>query len=137
MEHVLYEAGWTLDPDDGFIGHVGGLWRRIVDDRSEFAFVARPLHANRNGVVHGGMLMTFIDRALGQTARLSSGAVRGATISLNHQFLAPVKIGEIVRITPDVTKITSRMVFLTGVASVADIPVVSAQGVWRVSHSES
>lgn len=126
-----------MDPDDGFIGHVGGLWHRTHGGQTQFAFVALPIHANRNGVVHGGMLMTFMDRALGQTARLSAGAVRGATISLNHQFLAPVKIGDLVEMTPDVTKTTSRMVFLSGIATVANNPVLSAQGVWRVSHSKS
>lgn len=136
MEHDLSNAGWILDPDDGFIGHVGGLWRRCVDDRTEFAFIAREIHANRNGVVHGGMLMTFTDRALGHTARVSSGAARGATISLNHQFLAPVKIGDLVVIAPEVTKMTSRMVFLSGTSTVAGAPVASAQGVWRVSHSK-
>lgn len=137
MEHDLLDAGWTLTPDEGFIGHVGGVWHRIVDGRSQFAFIARSIHANRNGAVHGGMLMSFADRALGQTARVSAGAVRGATVSLNHQFLAPVKIGDLVEMTPDVTKITSRMVFMSAIASVADTPVLSAQGVWRISRSKT
>jgi acyl-coenzyme A thioesterase PaaI-like protein len=135
MEQDLKNAGWTLDPDDGFVGHVGGLLRRVVDEETQFAFVARNIHANRNGVVHGGMLMTFVDRALGQTARHSTSAVRGATISLTHQFLAPVRIGDFVEMTPQITRTTSRMVFLTGTALVSDAPVVSAQGVWRVSRS--
>ena len=137
MEHDLVKAGWSLEPDDGFIGHVGGLWHRTLDGQPQFAFVALPIHANRNGWVHGGMLMTLMDRGLGQTARLSAGAVRGATISLNHQFLAPVKIGDFVEMTPCVTKMSSRMVFMSAIASVADNPVLSAQGVWRVSHSKS
>lgn len=134
MENELRKAGWCLDPDDGFIGHVGGLWRRSLDGTSAFAFVAQGFHVNRNGVVHGGMLMTFIDRAMGQTARLAAGATRGATISLAHHFLAPVRIGDLVEITPEVTRMTNRMVFLTGTACVGGDPVVSAQGVWRVSH---
>lgn len=134
MEDKLQNAGWSLDPDDGFIGHVGGLWRLEVDGIIRFAFVARAIHANRNGVVHGGMLMTFIDRAMGYTARTMTGAVRGATISLTHQFLAPVRIGDFVEMTPQVTRSSTRIVFLTGTACVGDAPVVSAQGVWRISH---
>ncbi len=135
MEQSLENAGWRLDPDDGFVGHVGGLLRRVVNGETQFAFIARDIHANRNGVVHGGMLMTFMDRALGQTARHATDAVRGATISLTHQFLAPVRIGDLVEMTPQVTRTTARMVFLTGTALVDDAPVVSAQGVWRVSNS--
>ncbi len=99
------------------------------------AFIARDFHANRNGVVHGGMLMTFIDRAMGQRARKVTGAPRGATVSLTHQFLAPVHIGDLVEMTPQVVRKTSKMVFLTGTAHVAGEPVVSAQGVWRVTFS--
>ncbi|MGF6861598.1 acyl-coenzyme A thioesterase PaaI-like protein [Rhodobacteraceae bacterium MBR-64] len=135
MENELLNAGWQLDPDDGFVGHVGGLWRRKVDGVNRFAFVARAFHANSNGVVHGGMLMTFIDRAMGHTARGTTGAVRCATISLTHQFLAPTQIGDLVEMTPQVARSSARTVFLIGTAFVGDAPVVSAQGVWRVSHT--
>ena len=135
MKNKLKNDGWQMNPDDGFVGHVGGLWQREIDGHMQFAFIALDIHTNRNGVVHGGMLMTFVDRAMGQTARLATGAVRGATISLNHQFLAPVRIGDLVEITPLITKKTSRMVFLTGNSYVEGEPVISAQGVWRVSHS--
>lgn len=135
MENDLAALGWTLDPDDGFIGHVGGLWRRDVDGKTRFAFIARPIHANRNGMVHGGMLMTFVDRAMGHTARQTSGAVRGATISLSHQFLAPVRLGDLAELTPVVTSATRRSVFLTGTVTVGDTPVLNAQGVWRVTHT--
>ena len=135
MEHDLIADGWTLDPDDGFVGHVGGLWRREQDGQIQSAFVARPFHANRNGVVHGGMLMTFIDRAMGQHARHVTGALRGATVSLTHQFMAPVRIGDLVEMTPQVVRSTSKMVFLTGTAHVGGTPVVVAQGVWRVTFS--
>ena len=135
MDYDLETHGWQLDPDDGFVGHVGGLWRRTVEGQPRFAFIARDFHANRNGVVHGGMLMTVMDRALGQTARFTMAAARGATVSLTHQFLAPVHIGDLVEVTPVVTRTTARMVFMTGTAFVGDAPVLSGQGVWRVSHS--
>ncbi|MCP1200573.1 PaaI family thioesterase [Notoacmeibacter sp. MSK16QG-6] len=135
MEYDLAKDGWGLDPDDGFVGHVGGLWRRTFDGETTFAFVAQEMHTNRNGLVHGGMLMTFIDRAFGQTARLATGAVRSATVNLNHQFLAPVRIGDLVEITPQLVKATSRLVFMAGTACVAGDPVLTAQGVWRVTHT--
>lgn len=137
MMQDLLAAGFRLQPDDGFVGHAGGLWQRTIDRQVQFAFVATEIHTNRNGLVHGGMLMTFMDRALGQTAREATGAVRGATVSLTHQFLAPVRINDIVKLTPQVTSKTGRMVFMTGTALIGDVPVVSAQGVWRMSFNHS
>jgi acyl-coenzyme A thioesterase PaaI-like protein len=135
MHNDLEKLGWRLEFDDSFIGHVGGLWLRELGEQRQFAFIAQEMHSNRNGVVHGGMLMTFTDRAMGQTARLTVQATRSATISMTHQFLAPVKIGDVVEIAPHITKVTARLVFVTGTAFVGDDPVVSAQGVFRVSHS--
>lgn len=133
----LTGEGWTLDPDDGFIGHVGKLWRRKEADGPVFAFVATPIHANRNGMVHGGMLMTFVDRAFGQAARAATGAVRGATISLSHQFLAPMHLGRRAEVRPRLIRATSRLAFMEGTVTVDGTPVLSAHGVWRQSHSRA
>lgn len=130
----MENAGWRMDPDNGFVGHVGGLWHRDVDGIHQLAFIAREIHANRNGLVHGGMLMTFIDRAFGQVARLTTTATQSTTVSLNHQFLAPVRIGDLVKVTPAVQKVTPRMVFLAATAFVGNAPVISSQGVFRISN---
>jgi acyl-coenzyme A thioesterase PaaI-like protein len=82
------------------------------------------------------MLMTFADRALGQTARAVSGAVRGATVNLNSQFLAPARMGHLVIVAPKITAVTARMVFATGTAFVDDVPVISVQGVYRMSYTK-
>jgi uncharacterized protein (TIGR00369 family) len=135
MDELLFEQGWAHDPSEGLVAHLGGLWHRIKDGAHQFGFLAQPLHANRNGVVHGGMLMVFVDRAFGQTARVTSGARRAATISLNHQFMAPMAIGTFAVITPKVAKVTTRLAFMEGTATCDGEPVVSAQGVWRLARS--
>ncbi|MFC7705457.1 PaaI family thioesterase [Plastorhodobacter daqingensis] len=127
----LREEGWRHDPADGFIAHVGGLWRR----GASFGLLATPHLVNRNGYVHGGMLMTFVDRAFGETSRVAAGAARGATVSLTHQFMAPMRIGSFAELDPKVVRLTGRMAFLEGTVICEGVPVVSAQGVWRLTHS--
>ena len=128
------ENDWVFDPMDGFICHVGGLWIRQKEGQCEFGFLAKQIHANRNGVVHGGMIMTFIDRAFGKVARESSGALRGATINLSVNFTNPVQLGKFVTLVPKITHVTSRTAFLEGTALCNDQVVAAAQGVWRVVH---
>lgn len=132
MEEHLIQQGWVHDPSEGLIAHVGGLWNRVHNSTHQFGFLAAPMHANRNGVVHGGMLMVFVDRAYGLTARLKSGATRSATISLNHQFMAPMPIGGFALIEPQVGSLTTRLAFMQGSVTCDNIPIVSAQGVWRL-----
>jgi len=136
MSEDLKAAGWTHDAPSGFIGHTGGLWIRKHNDALQFGFVAEPMHSNRNGAVHGGMLMTFIDRAFGKTARATTGASLAATVSLTHQFMAPMKLGEFATITPRVPKVTSRMAFVEGTIFVGDRVILSAQGIWRFSRPD-
>lgn len=133
MENQLDRNGWVYDPSEGFIAHLGGLWIRNRDTEPEFALCLDERHGNRNGVAHGGALMTFVDRAFGMTARLRSGAPRGATISLSHNFVAPVQIGCIAMVKPKIVKLTTRLAFVEGVMTVEDVPVLQAQGVWRLA----
>ena len=135
--------GWTHDPMDGLLRHLGGLWVRRIEGQigghsagqTEFGFVATDIHANRNGVVHGGMLMTFIDRVFGQTARDAGQAQRGATINLNVSFLAPMQLGSFATLCPRVTRVTGRMAFVEGTVLCDGAALATAQGVWRISRS--
>lgn len=133
MKDVLEKEGWIHDPSEGLIAHLGGLWIRETAGRYAFGLLAMPFHANRNGVVHGGMLMTFVDRAFGMTARLTSGAPRGATVSLSHQFVAPLKIGAFATVEPKIIRQTKRMAFVEGTVFDGDQPIMQAQGVWRLA----
>lgn len=128
IEGMLRSQGWAHDPSEGFITFVGGLWRR----GASFGFIAAPHLVNRNGFVHGGMLMTFVDRAFGMTARTYAGAEKGATISLNHQFMTPMKMGTFAEIEPKVVRQTAKLAFVEGTVLCEGAPIVSAQGVWRL-----
>jgi acyl-coenzyme A thioesterase PaaI-like protein len=67
-ESTMLRLGWIPEPPEGFIGLVGPIWRS-PDVVGHFRLLTAPKHQNRNGVVHGGMLMTLADRAMGYTAR--------------------------------------------------------------------
>ncbi len=133
---TLRREGWIHDPAEGFIANVGGIWWREGKTGREFGFLATGRHANRNGMVHGGMLMTFVDRAFGMTARMAGGAPRGATVSLGTQFMAPMQIGDFALVAPRVVTLTPRMAFIDGTVMRGETPLMSAQGVWRLaSHA--
>jgi acyl-coenzyme A thioesterase PaaI-like protein len=133
MKRKLSEEGWVHAPSEGLIAYLGGLWIREAAGRREFGLLPERHHANRNGVVHGGMLMTFVDRAFGMTARLASGAKRGATISLSNQFVAPLQIGSFATVEPKIIKLTTRMAFVEGTVFAGSEPILQAQGVWRLT----
>lgn len=136
MTKELLEDGWVHNPSEGLIAYLGGLWIRERADGHDFAFLADERHANRNGVVHGGMLMTFVDRAFGMSARMAAGAKRGATVSISHQFMMPMEIGQVATVTPRIVKLTRRMAFVEGTVFHETDPVMQAHGVWRLKNGD-
>jgi uncharacterized protein (TIGR00369 family) len=56
--------------------------------------------ANHSGVVHGGMISTLADSAMGRSLRtLSPGVVRAMSFDLKLNFINAAKVGEKLRAT--------------------------------------
>jgi acyl-coenzyme A thioesterase PaaI-like protein len=124
-------VGWEPYTDDGFIGLVGPFWSRPDGDAFRYAFRAEPKHHNRRGIVQGGMLMTFADRAMGMTCWHANGRQPQATIQLDMHFVDAVRIGEFVEAHCRVMRRTRSVVFTSGDLMVGTRVVATANGVWK------
>ncbi|MBM3527920.1 MAG: PaaI family thioesterase [Alphaproteobacteria bacterium] len=124
--------GWERDEDHGFVALAGPVWRRPDGDGFRYAFLAETKHHNRRGVVQGGMLMTFADRAMGRTCWHANGRVPQATAQLGVHFADAVKIGEFVEARCTVVRRTRALVFMRGELMVGERVVATANGVWKV-----
>ena len=125
-------AGWQPYTDEGFFGLVGPLWQRQEGDLHLFALKAEPKHHNRRGVVHGGMLMAFADRAMGMTSWYANGQQPQATVHLDMHFIDAVQIGEFVEAKCKVVKRTRALVFMGAELVVGERIVATASGVWKI-----
>ena len=54
--------------------------------------------ATAAALVHGGVLTTLLDTALGLASSDAQGGHQQATIGLNVQFLAPVRVGDFITV---------------------------------------
>lgn len=127
----LLEEGWTQFTDAGFITTAGPFFHRVAAAGPMLCFPVSAKHENRNGMLQGGALMTFVDRALGFTARHHTEALATVTVTLTLQFVDGVKIGELVQVTPTMTRATRQLVFMSGTFMVGDRVVCVANGVWK------
>ena len=82
--------GWERVRGHNFGELVGPIWRK---GDALFGIVTADKHRNHRGIVHGGLLMTFADQAMGMTGRRKTGEKPHATIELNMQFVGGVKVG--------------------------------------------
>ena len=82
---------------DGFAGHLGVTADTAAEGHARLEFHAGAEHLNPAGTVHGGVLATLVDTAMGLAARSSGedGEVP-ATSQLTVAYLSPGKPGALV-----------------------------------------
>lgn len=130
-------AGWEILPDRGFIDLVGPLWIREQSGGRSYGFLAEPKHVNRIGVVQGGMLMTFADRAMGLSAWEAMAQRPCVTVQFDAQFVTSARIGEFVEAQCEVVRRARTLVFMRGTLLADSRVVATASGVWKLLGGRS
>ncbi|HWD26261.1 MAG TPA: PaaI family thioesterase [Rhizomicrobium sp.] len=118
-----------LDP---FERHVGPIYERIENGAKRFGLRIDARHVNMRGIVHGGMLMTFADAALGQAAWDATDRADVVTLNMQSQFLAAAKEGDWLEVAPVVTRKTRSLLFLRGDFTVEGAAVFAVSSVWKI-----
>ncbi len=134
MRADLVALGWKPleQRGGGFEELVGPLYARRTDAGVRFGFRAEPKHANPRGMIHGGMLMTLVDHALGAMVWHAVGRRFCATVSLNCDFVAAAKVGDWIEAVGEISRKGHSLIFVHGELMVGDKLVVSANGVWKL-----
>jgi len=100
-----------------------------------YAFTVEDKHMNAAGAVHGGMLMSFADTAMGHAARLAAGAKAVLTISLNCDFMAPGRLGDVIEAHIRISRITRTTVFASADFLAEDRLLMTATGLWKIARA--
>jgi acyl-coenzyme A thioesterase PaaI-like protein len=107
-----------FEPSDlveGFLVHVGPLYARPDAGGGPcfvLGFRAGPVHANRYGVVHGGMLATLADVAIGANLARTGGddgVETTLTLNLSLDYLEAARIGDWIEAHVVLTKARGRV----------------------------
>lgn len=124
--------GWRLMRGGAMPAGIGFPWAKRTDDGWRYGLLTSAEHANPQGFLHGGILMTFADHGLSMLAWEAAKRAPCTTIQLNTHFLAPVEPGDFVELQGDVTRATKGLVFVRGILSVGHRDVGAVDGIWRV-----
>ena len=114
MTNILPDDFKTDPGFDAAEDHVGPFYYRETSDGYESAFMPEEKNCNVNGLVHGGILMTFADFALCLAATDHYQEESCSTVSFSADFVAAASRGEIITCTPSITRKTGSLVFVTG-----------------------
>lgn len=129
-DEELTASGWVADDDGTFVTSMGRMYVRRVDGRVEVALQTDDRHKNLSGFVHGGVIMTLMDRAMGINCReATTGRSVTATITVN--FLNAVRPGELIQTSCRLTRIGRTLIFADSHAHVGDRIIASASGTFH------
>ena len=121
--------------DVGFNKYIGSIYRMLLAAepvRAHFLFDVANRHLNGGGTVHGGLLMSIADIALGSTVYESVGQRRCSTVALNCDFVAAGASGQRIEINTRVTRKTRSVVFVAGSVEAAGTVLLTTSGIWKV-----
>ena len=137
MTYDPQAQGWRPMHKAALPGGQGVPWSRRIDDVWCYGLQTTADHANPQGALHGGVMMTLADHGLSMLAWEAVERAPCTTIQLNTQFLAAVQPGAFIWVAGEVVRRTNSLVFMRGIIRAADDTtdsrdVCAADGIWRV-----
>ncbi len=136
----MNEASIDPAPPEGFVvaarrgpfsQHNGPYYYRPTQTGAEHAFFALKRHCNGLGIVHGGMLASFIDGLLGHAVSADANAA-SVTIHLSLDYLSMARAGEWVQGEARVTRRAKDVAFAEARAFVGSKDVVRATAIFKL-----
>ena len=123
-------AGWySWSGHDPYESMVGPFYFGKIDGQPACGFRAERRHMNGGGFMNGGCIMSFADVALFQLSHKERQGAHGVTVTLNSEFLGSAYVGERMIATGETTKAGRSLVFVRGLITADDRPVLNFSGV--------
>jgi uncharacterized protein (TIGR00369 family) len=136
-EAWLERHGWSKTIGTNFNKAAGPFWMKQDNGIRRAGLLTEKRHGNGYvGTVHGGLLMTFADLALGIGVVDASGTRDCVTLQLQLQFISAAPIGCFLECRPEVVRCTSQIVFVRGLITAGERTVASAEGIWKLLSAE-
>ncbi len=129
-----------FEPPEGFVRslrrgpfteHNGPLYHREATERAVHGFHALRRHCNGLGIVHGGMLASFLDGLLGHAVG-AAAKKPGVTIHLSLDYLSMARAGDWIEGEAKVTRLARDVAFAEARAYVGARDVVRATAVFKL-----
>ncbi len=95
-------------------------------------------HLNARGAVHGGMLMTMADIALGYAMATSAEPpVQAVTAQISTDFAGSARLGDWIESSADIQKVGRTLAFCNVYLHVGDQRIVRASGIFAVQQGQA
>ena len=123
-------AGWTTwsGGSDPYETHIGPFYFRQEDGLARCVFEPQRRHLNGGGAIHGGCLMSFADFSLFAIAHNALRDTHAVTMTFNSEFIGAGALDGWVEARGEIIRDTRSVVFVRGVVTQAERPLLSFSG---------
>jgi uncharacterized protein (TIGR00369 family) len=133
----------STDIPEGFERHfrqspLTAPWEPIYSKRTPEAVIiglrlAEP-HTNSRGLVHGGLITSLADNAMGLSCgvKLAGGGSRLITVSLAIDFIGSAKVGQWLEVETEIVKLGKTLCFAQCMVTADGTKVARANGTFSV-----
>ena len=113
---------------------LGPVYNRTAEDGSiVLGLYAQAKHGNTRGIVHGGMISSLADIALGYNAAFNGGdPIPLVTASLTVDYAGSAQVGDWITVVTDVQKVGRSMAFANCFFYVKEQRIARASAVFKV-----
>lgn len=127
-------AGFEPIPHLGhYLSQLGPFQWKKADGRLIVGLRIEERHTNTRGIVHGGMLVTLADSALGRNMNLTRKTHAAmVSVNLSTDFIGAAKVGDWLEAHVEIRKHGARLSFAECQLRVGDKVVVRCSGVFAV-----
>lgn len=134
----------TQDIPDGFIRHTRTspltepwepIYAKKIDDTIVIGLRLATPHTNSRGMVHGGLISTLADNAMGSSCGIRLKEETGnrlVTISLNVDFLASAGVGQWLEVTTNFVKLGGSVCFAQCIVTADGEPCARANATFKI-----
>jgi acyl-coenzyme A thioesterase PaaI-like protein len=124
-------AGWTTwsqggDPFETIIGPF--YFKTEADGRARCVFEPKPHHLNGGGSIHGGCLMSFADFSLFGIAHNILTGAHAVTLTFSSEFVGAGGLNGLVEARGEIVRDTRSVIFVRGIVTQAERPLLSFSG---------
>ena len=112
-------------------------WEPLYSKRTDRAVIialrlGKP-HTNGRGLIHGGLIATLADNAMGHScAHVMGGASSLVTIGLAVDFVGTAQVGQWLAVEPEVIRTGRTICFAQSLIKADDVVIARANGTFRV-----
>ncbi|WP_296223074.1 PaaI family thioesterase [Ralstonia sp. UBA689] len=136
-DNLTVPAGFEkLNKPSPFLTMLGPVYARGMGPSMVMGFHVGHHHLNRRGILHGGVVASLADAALGyclaEPGDGNGGAIAMSTASLTVDFIASAGEGDWIEITPEGLRTGSKLAFAQALFHRGDRLVARASAVFAV-----